>query len=246
MYSIVTGYRRPKALCASGGRPSAINRRGVRRTRVSGGVGGHERALRDHSFPVASQRFKNAMRQSRSVPQAGRLLWHLRVEQDDAAVFDLVVRDRERTVAQGHFKPAHRWIVSDVAFHLLPPSLTSGRTWQVRQQRRSPKRNSGCLTSDQLNSHVHGFKGSDSESLRTGNLHCCTQPADLHWLKEVLETAKVTDTIIRYPKSICSKRRRANKRKPEPRQCQSSNALPISGTSAFVREPSRFLTDERG
>ena len=26
-------------------------------------------------------------------------------------------------------------------------------------------RNSGCLTSDQLNSRVHGFKGSDSQSL---------------------------------------------------------------------------------
>jgi hypothetical protein len=29
---------------------------------VSGGGGGHEGVLRDHSFPVASQRFKNAMR----------------------------------------------------------------------------------------------------------------------------------------------------------------------------------------
>jgi hypothetical protein len=72
---------------------------------VSGGVGGHERALRDHSFPIASQRFENAMRQSRSVSQAGQLLRHLRMEEDDAAVFDLVVRDCERIVAQGHFKP---------------------------------------------------------------------------------------------------------------------------------------------
>ena len=39
---------------------------------VLGGVGGHERALRDHSFPIASPRFEDAMRQSRSVPLAGR------------------------------------------------------------------------------------------------------------------------------------------------------------------------------
>ena len=38
------------------------------------------------------------MRQSRSVSQAGQLLRHLGVEQDDPAVFDLVVRDCDRTV----------------------------------------------------------------------------------------------------------------------------------------------------
>ena len=38
---------------------------------------------------------------------------------DDPAIFDLVVRDCDRTVANGHFKPAHGRIVPDVAFHLL-------------------------------------------------------------------------------------------------------------------------------
>ena len=52
---------------------------------MSGGVGRHERALRDHSFPVASQHFENAMRQPQSVPMAGQLLRHLRVEQGEAA-----------------------------------------------------------------------------------------------------------------------------------------------------------------
>ncbi|MBZ9856381.1 hypothetical protein LB566_21460 [Mesorhizobium sp. CA13] len=63
------------------------------------------------------------MRQSRSVPLAGPLVRHVRVEQGDAAVFDLVVRDRERTVTQRHFNPAHDWTVPDVAFHLLSASL---------------------------------------------------------------------------------------------------------------------------
>ena len=66
---------------------------------MSGRVGRHERALRDHSFPVASQRFENAMRQPRSIPQAGRLLRHLRMEQDNPSVFDLLVGDCERAVA---------------------------------------------------------------------------------------------------------------------------------------------------
>jgi hypothetical protein len=68
---------------------------------VSGGAGRPGGALRDHSCPVASQRFENAMRQPRSVSQAGQLLWNLRTEQNDVAVFDLVVRDGERTAAQG-------------------------------------------------------------------------------------------------------------------------------------------------
>jgi len=62
-------------------------------------------------FSVTSQRFENAMRQPRSVSQAGQLLRNLRMEQDDANVFDPVVRDGERTVAQWHFKPAHCRIV---------------------------------------------------------------------------------------------------------------------------------------
>jgi hypothetical protein len=98
---------------------SAVEERAV--LGVSGGVGGHERALRDHSFTIASQRFEDAMRQSRSVSQAGQLLRHLRVEQDDPAVLDLVVGDCERTVPQGHFKPAHGWIVPDVALHFCLP-----------------------------------------------------------------------------------------------------------------------------
>jgi hypothetical protein len=40
------------------------------------------------------------MRQPRSVPQAAQLLRHLRVEQDDPAVLDLVVGKCERTVAE--------------------------------------------------------------------------------------------------------------------------------------------------
>ena len=62
---------------------------------VSGGVGRHEGALRDHPFSIASQRFENAMRQPRSVPLAGQLLRHLRVEQGDAA-FSTRLRARRR------------------------------------------------------------------------------------------------------------------------------------------------------
>ena len=72
---------------------SAIEERAV--LGVSGGVGGHERALRDHSFPIESQRFENAMRRPRSVPLAGQLLRHLRVEQGDAA-FSSRLRARRR------------------------------------------------------------------------------------------------------------------------------------------------------
>ena len=66
---------------------------------MSGRVGRHERALRDHSFPVASQRFENAMRQPRSIPQAGQLLRHLRMEQDNTSVFDLFIGDSDCAVA---------------------------------------------------------------------------------------------------------------------------------------------------
>jgi len=56
---------------------------------------------------------------------------------------------RERTVAKGHFKPAHCRIVPDVAFHLLPPSLISGRILQARLRRsagHSPgKRREPCV-----------------------------------------------------------------------------------------------------
>ena len=38
-------------------------------------------------------------------------MWHLRVEQDDAAVFDLVVGDCERAVAEG-------WSWNDIAASL--------------------------------------------------------------------------------------------------------------------------------
>src|SRR5690242_11030980 len=124
--------RRGVSLCACipRGPRSAIEEYAV--LGVPGRVGRHEGALRDHSFSVASQGFEDAMRQPRSVPQAGQLLRHLRMEQDDPAVFDLVVRDCDRTVAKGHFKPAHGRIVPDVAFHLLSPSLSQptklGRT----------------------------------------------------------------------------------------------------------------------
>ena len=53
-------YRRLKALCAPAPRPSAVSHRGAGRTGVSGGVGRHEGALRDHPFSIASQRFENA------------------------------------------------------------------------------------------------------------------------------------------------------------------------------------------
>ena len=65
------GCRRPRAQRA--GVPSlrsAIEERAV--FGMPGGVARHKGALRDHSFPVASQRFENAMRQSRSVSQAQR------------------------------------------------------------------------------------------------------------------------------------------------------------------------------
>jgi hypothetical protein len=65
---------------------------------VSGGVGRHEGALRDHPFSIASQRFENAMRQPRSVPLAGQLLRHLRVEQGEAA-FSRRLRARRRRMA---------------------------------------------------------------------------------------------------------------------------------------------------
>jgi hypothetical protein len=55
----------------------------------------HEGALRDHPFSIASQRFENAMRQPRSVPLAGQLLRHLRVEQGEAA-FSRRLRARRR------------------------------------------------------------------------------------------------------------------------------------------------------
>jgi hypothetical protein len=61
-------------------------------------------------FP-SRRRFENAMCQPRSLPLAGQLLRHLRVEQGDAAL----VGDCERAVAEWHFKPAHCWIVSDTA-----------------------------------------------------------------------------------------------------------------------------------
>jgi hypothetical protein len=123
MHSIGARYRRLKGLCRARAvrLRSAIEERAV--LGVSGGVGRHEKALRDHPFSIASQCFENAMRQPRSVSLAGQLLRHLRVEQDDAAVFDLVLRDCERTVAEGHFKPAHGWIVPDaVATCCLPRS----------------------------------------------------------------------------------------------------------------------------
>jgi hypothetical protein len=72
---------------------SAIKERTV--LGVSGGVGRHEGALRDHPFSIASQRFENAMRQPRSVPLAGQLLRPLRVEQGDAA-FSRRLRARRR------------------------------------------------------------------------------------------------------------------------------------------------------
>jgi len=75
---------------------------------------------------IASQRFEDAIRLSRSVPGqttfaapacgAGR-----------PSVFDLEVRDCERTVANGHFKPAHgriRTIVDTLAVQNTLPVLS--------------------------------------------------------------------------------------------------------------------------
>ena len=93
------GVSSPKSVvgaCVPRGLRSAIEERAVL---VPGGVGRHERAPRDHSFPVASQRFENATRQQRSIPQAGRLLRHLRMEQDNPSVFDLLVGECKRAVA---------------------------------------------------------------------------------------------------------------------------------------------------
>ena len=73
MHSIGPRYRRPKALTR--GRPvrprSAVEECAV--IGVPGGVGGYE----------------------------GALLWHLRVQQDDATVFDLLIGDCERAVGEG-------------------------------------------------------------------------------------------------------------------------------------------------
>jgi hypothetical protein len=74
----------------------AIEERAV--LEVSGGVGRHERALRVQPFSIASQRFENAMCQPRSVPSAGQLLRHLRVEQGEAA-FSWRLRARRRRMA---------------------------------------------------------------------------------------------------------------------------------------------------
>jgi hypothetical protein len=74
----------------------AIEERAV--LEVSGGVGRHEGALRDQPSSIASQRFENAMCQPRSVPLAGQLLRHLRVEQGEAA-FSRRLRARRRRMA---------------------------------------------------------------------------------------------------------------------------------------------------
>jgi len=69
--SRVSGLTSPRAQRA--GAPSL--RSGIEERAVfgmPGGVARHKGTLRDHSFPVASQRFENAMRQSRSVSQAQR------------------------------------------------------------------------------------------------------------------------------------------------------------------------------
>ena len=70
MHSIGVRYRRLKALCA----PASVRLRSAVEEcavlGVSDRVGTHEKALRDHSFLVASQRFENAMRGARSIPQA--------------------------------------------------------------------------------------------------------------------------------------------------------------------------------
>jgi hypothetical protein len=72
------------------------------------GVGRLEGALRDHHFPIASQRFENAMRQPRSVPRPDRSccasVW--------SKATRLLVGDYEPAVAEGHFKPAHCWIIA--------------------------------------------------------------------------------------------------------------------------------------
>jgi hypothetical protein len=83
---------------------------------VLGRVGRHEGALRDHSFLVTSQRFEHAMREPRSVSQAGQLLRHLRMEQDDPSIFDLVVRDCERAVPRGISNQLMERIVLDAAY----------------------------------------------------------------------------------------------------------------------------------
>ena len=94
------GVSSPKSVvraCVPRDLRSAIEERAV--LGVPGGIGKHGGALRDHSFPIASQRFANAMRQPLSIPQAGRLLRHLRMEQDNPSVFDLLVGDCQRAVA---------------------------------------------------------------------------------------------------------------------------------------------------
>lgn len=48
-----------QALCARASRPSSLSLEDGAALGVSGGAGRHERALRDHSFSIASQRFGN-------------------------------------------------------------------------------------------------------------------------------------------------------------------------------------------
>lgn len=116
-------YRHPEALCARASRPSSISIEERAVLEVSGGVGRHEGALRDHPFSIASQRFENAMCQPRSVP------WP-----DSSCVASvwsrtrrLLVADCERAVAEGHFKPVHCRIVQDTAA-ASGASRVSGRT----------------------------------------------------------------------------------------------------------------------
>jgi hypothetical protein len=84
-------------------------------------------------FPSHRTLRKMPRRRPRSIRQAGRLMLHFRMEQDNPSVFDLyLVGDSERTVAEGHFKPAHGRIVPAYAFHPLPHLLIRARTWQAR------------------------------------------------------------------------------------------------------------------
>jgi len=99
---------------------SAIEGRAV--LGVSGGAGRHEGAFRDHPFfhRVATLRKRHAPAAIRWPDGSwGTSVW--------SRARRLLVGDCEHAVAEGHFKPAHCWIVPDTAA-ASGASRVSGRT----------------------------------------------------------------------------------------------------------------------
>ena len=72
MHSIGVRYRRPKALCAPASRPSAISRRGMRRTGVRGTSEDMKGNFAITLSLLVRAPFRKRHAQPRSIPQAGR------------------------------------------------------------------------------------------------------------------------------------------------------------------------------